>query len=131
MGLNPTEAVEIFNQKINGAYAERFAMSIGTISALVANGYNCRIVQFQEETGIPFNANGWLVIVVETMPLFHVAPWDLDASKIASLVEVLTDNSAEDVSWKETNKVGEFKALLQGTIQSGLDLVEIAKEASR
>jgi hypothetical protein len=129
--LNEEDVKEIYDAKLNGAYGERFAMSIGTVSALVNNGYNVRIVQFQEEEGVPFDATGWLVIVVETMPVFHVAPWDLDASKIANLVDIVKDNSLPEVSWKGTSKVGEFEALLRGSMESDLNLVEIAIEGSK
>lgn len=129
--ISAAEAGSIFQSKLNGAYSERFAMSVGTIAALVANGYNCRLVQFAQEEGTPFDASGWLVVIVETMPVFHVAPWDMDASLVKDQVEILIDNSHEDVSWKNTNKVGEFAALLQGSVEPGLDLVSIAQELSK
>jgi hypothetical protein len=131
VSVTPTEAVGIFEAKINGAYGERFVMSLGTISALIANGYSVRMVQFQEEVGAPFDATGWTVIVIETMPIFHIAPWDLDASELSDVVEVLQNNEAPDVSWKGTNKVGEFNALLMGSIEPGLDLVKIAQDHSK
>lgn len=116
--------------KLNGAYGERFVMSLGMISALIANGYNIRFVQFNSEPGVPFNAEGWTVIVVETMPIFHIAPWDLAMEDVSEIVELLNDNSTEDVSWKGTNKVGEFKALLDGSLQKGLNLLQIAQTHS-
>jgi hypothetical protein len=128
--VTSAEAAGIFEAKLNGAYGERFVMSLGTISALIQNGYNVRMVQFQEEAGVPFDASGWTVIIVETMPIFHIAPWDLDASELSDVVEVLQDNQAPEVSWKGTNKVGEFNALLAGAMESGLDLIKIAKENS-
>ena len=70
-------------------------------------------------------------MVIGTMPIFHVSPDDLRASDVGDLVEVLPDNTAPDVCWKQTNKVGEFAALLAGATKSGLDLVAIAQEASR
>ena len=47
------------------------------------------------------------------------------------IVEILDDNQAADVCWKQTNKVGEFAALLAGACQPGLDLVTIAQTASK
>ncbi len=127
---SPVEALEIYKKKLDGAYGERFVMSLGLIASLIANGYSVRFVQFQKEAGVPFNASGWTVIVVETMPIFHIAPEDLRLSDVQDLVEILTDNQAPDVAWKKTNKVGEFAALLAGSIEPGLDLVKIAQENS-
>lgn len=128
--ISGVRALEIYKRKLDGAYGERFILSLGTVAALVANGYAVRFVQFQAEKGIPFDASGWTVMVVETMPIFHISPDDLRAADVADLVEVLPDNNADDVCWKETNKVGEFAALLRGVCEPGLDLVAIAKKAS-
>ena len=129
--VSGAEALEIMKGKLNGAYGERFITSLGTIAALIANGYNVRLVQFGSEPGVPFDAEGWTVMIVETMPVFHISPDDLRMSDVADIVEILDDNQAPDVSWKNTNKVGEFKALLMGACQPGLNLVEIAQEASK
>lgn len=126
----PAEALSIYKAKLDGAYGERFIVSLGTVAALIANGYNVRFVQFAKEPGVPFNASGWTVMVVETMPIFHVSPDDLRLADVADTVEILEDNSAPDVAWKGTNKVGEFAALLAGATQPGLNLVEIAQKAS-
>ena len=128
--ITGAEAMGIMSKKLDGAYGERFIMSLGLVSALIRNGYSVRFVQFQAEEGVPFDANGWTVMVVETMPVFHISPEDLRAEDIADLVEILPDNEAPDVSWKGTNKVGEFTALLAGSLEPGLDLVKIAKENS-
>jgi len=129
--VSGAESLEIMKAKINGAYGERFICSLGTIAALIANGYLVRFVQFQTEPGVPFDAKGWTVMVVETMPIFHVSPDDLRLADVADIVEMLDDSKAADVSWKNTNKVGEFAALLAGACQPGLDLVAIAQEASK
>ncbi len=128
--VSGAQALETMTQKLDGAYGERFVMSLGTITALIANGYSVRFVQFRSEPGVPFNASGWTVIVVETMPIFHISPDDLRLVDVEEIVEVLDDNSTNDVCWKQTNKVGEFAALLAGATQSGFDLVEIAKSNS-
>lgn len=125
------EALSIYKDKIDGVYGERFVCSLGTVAALVANGYSVRFVQFQSEVGVPFDASEWTVMVIETMPVFHVSPDDLRLKDVADLVEILPDNQAPDVSWKNTNKVGEFAALLAGATQPGLDLVKIAQEHSK
>lgn len=125
------EALEIMKRKLDGAYGERFITSLGTIAALIANGYIVRFVQFRKEQGIPFDAEGWTVIVVETMPIFHVSPDDLRLADVADIVEMLDDNQAPDVCWKQTNKVGEFAALLAGSCQPGLDLVAMAQADSK
>jgi len=128
--VSAAEALQIMEQKLDGTYGERFIMSLGMVAALVANGYTVRFVQFHSEPGVPFDAGGWTVMVIETMPMFHVSPNDLRAADVGDLVEVLDDNSSPDVSWKGTNKVGEFAALLRGAVEPGLDLVAIAKEKS-
>lgn len=124
------QALETMSKKLDGAYGERFIMSLGTIAALIANGYTVRFVQFRAEPGVPFDASGWTVIVVETMPIFHISPDDLWLANVADVVEMLDDNSTEDVCWKQTNKVGEFAALMAGVTQPSLDLVKIAKSSS-
>lgn len=129
--VSGVEAIEIMKRKLNGAYGERFICSLGTVAALIANGYNVRFVQFQTEPGVPFDAKGWTVMVIETMPIFHISPDDLRLVDVADTVEMLDDSKAPDVSWKNTNKVGEFAALLAGACQSGLDLVAIAQGASK
>jgi len=125
------EACEILKKKLDGVYGERFVCSLGTVAALIANDYTVRFVQFRKEQGVPFDAQGWTVMVIESMPIFHVSPDDLCLADVADVVEILDDNSAPDVCWKQTNKVGEFAALLAGACQSGLDLVKIAQEASK
>lgn len=129
--MSPEAASVQVKAKLDGAYGERFLLSLPTIAGLIRNGYRVRLVQFQKEVGVPFDANGWLCVVVETMPLFHIPPWDLDAVGLVEIVEILADNTAPDVSWKQTNKIGEFTAILQGTLYEGLDLLAIAQEASR
>lgn len=129
--ISGAEALEIMERKLDGAYGERFICSLGTVAALIANGYQVRFVQFREEPGVPFKAEGWTVLVIETMPIFHISPNDLQLRDIADIVEMLDDNSASDVCWKQTNKVGEFAALLRGACEPGLDLVSIAQAASK
>jgi hypothetical protein len=70
-------------------------------------------------------------MVIETMPIFHVSLDDLRLADVADVVEMLDDNQAVDVCWKQTNKVGEFAALLRGACESGLDLITIAQAASK
>ena len=129
--ISGAKALEIMTKKIDGAYGERFICSLGTVAALIANDYNVRFVQFRSEHGVPFDDEGWVVIIVETMPIFHISPKDLRLNNLADIVEILDDNQAPDVCWKQTNKVGEFAALMAGAIKPGLDLVEIAKSKSK
>jgi len=129
--IDGPKAVEILKGKLDGAYGERFVCSLGTVAALIANGYSVRFVQFVAEEGTPFDATGWTVMVIETMPIFHVSPDDLRLADVADIVEILDDNQAPNVCWKQTDKVGEFAALLAGSVQPGLDLVAIAQETSK
>jgi len=129
--ISVKQALDIYKGKLDGGYGERFIMSLGLIASLVRNGYSVRFVQFQSEVGVPFDASGWTVMVIETMPIFHISPDDLRLADVADVVEILPDNQAPEVNWKNTNKVGEFKALLAGSLEPGLDLVKIAQEASK
>ena len=128
--ISGVETLDIMAKKLDGAYGERFICSLGSVAALITNGYSVRFVQFRSEPGVPFDAEGWTVMVIETMPVFHISPDDLRLVDVADVVEILDDNQASDVCWKQTNKVGEFGALLAGACQPGLDLVAIAREAS-
>lgn len=123
-------ALEIMQKKLNGAYTERLLGFLNGLERIVANGYKVELVQFQKEVGVPFDANGWTVVVLETMPIYHLAPWDLDASKIADLVNIYQNNQDERVSWKQTNKRGESLALNAALTMPGQDLVKIAREGS-
>jgi len=58
-------------------------------------------------------------MVIETMPILHVSPDDLRLADVADVVEMLDDNQTIDICWKQTNKVGEFAALLAGACQPG------------
>jgi len=81
------EALAICKRKIDGAYGERFLCSLGLVTALVANKYEVRFVQFAKEAGVPFDASGWTCMVIGTMPIFHVSPDDLRASDVGDRVE--------------------------------------------
>jgi len=128
--ISGEEALAIYKRKLDGAYGERFVTSLGMVAILIAHGYSVRFVQFRKEPCVPFDATGWTVIVIEGMPLFHVSPDDLRLADVVDIVEILDDNQAPDVCWKQTDKVGEFAALLAGSCQPGLDLVAIAREWS-
>lgn len=125
--ISTQEAFKIYESKLNGAYGERFAMTVAMLPGLIENGYSVSLVQFAQEKGIPFNANGWLVVIVESMPIFHISPDDLSGNDVEEMVNILCDNQHTDVCWKKTDKVGEFNALLQGSVEPGLDLVKIAQ----
>ncbi len=119
-------ALEIMNQKLSSTYSERYVGMLGMLSSLINNGYDIRLVQFADELNVPFDAHKWIVLIVETMPIFHINPADLDTEQISDLVEIHNDNTHESVCWKGTNKIGEFTSLLQGCIYPNLDLVKIA-----
>lgn len=129
--ISTQDAKNIYDEKLNWAYWERFVMSLWMVSSLMKNWYNIRFVQFQDEKWVPFDASWWTVMVIEWMPMFHISPDDLDAEWLWEYVEVLDDNNASDVCRKETNKVWEFEALLMWSMQSGLNLEEIARNWSK
>lgn len=104
---------EIFKAKLNGAYGERFLNTLGFIFALVAKGKKVAILQ-KAEKGLPFNADGWVIICIEGYPMFHVAPWDLPMAEISELVSVVNEGTPEYdwTEWKHTDKVSEYTMML-------------------
>lgn len=115
--ISPTQALAIYEAKLNGAYGERFLLTVATVSSLVEKGHKVALLQLQDEPGVPFDAKGWVVISVNGYPLFHVSPDDLPMEKVAeagivSLVEKGTP-TAEEHGWKGTNKVEEYAMILR------------------
>ena len=105
---------------------------VGQLEAIIKNGYKVALIQFQGSDGAPFDSEGWLVAVVEGLPIYHIAPWNLDLKDVESLVSLVPQDESENdlVCWKKTNKRGEFKALQVAVSKKGEDLVKIAKEFS-
>lgn len=126
------EALAIYKKKVDGAYTERFLLFVGQLEAIIKNGYKVALIQHQGSDGAPFDSNGWLVAVVETLPIYHIAPWNLDLKDVESLVSLVPQAESENdlVCYKGTNKRGEFKALQVAVSKKGEDLVKIAKEFS-
>lgn len=128
--ITPEQSQAVWERKLNGAYSERLANFMNGLGTIVDNGYKVELVQFQKEEGTPFDANGWLVVVVETMPVFHLSPDDLATADVAEVVNVYADNQDPSVCWKQTDKRGEIIALKTAIDRPGEDLVEIAQQYS-
>lgn len=130
--ISVEEALAIYKKKVDGAYTERFLLFIGQLEAIIKNGYKVALIQHQGSDGAPFDSEGWLVAVVEGLPIYHIAPWDLNLKDIKDLVTLIppTESDNDLVCWKNTNKRGEFKALQVAVSKKGEDLVKIAKEFS-
>jgi hypothetical protein len=131
--LSALEAESIFEQKLNGAYGERFVLSMALIPILIDKGYDVALIQFAKDEDTRFDASGWLVLCIETMPFFHISPDDLSLEDVESEVEVVCEGSARanELSWKQTNKVGEFTALMQAvTSTEKIDFVSVAQTHS-
>ena len=111
--LSTEDAFGIFKSKLDGAYGERFLNLCGMIAALVAKGKRVAILQKQEK-GLPFDADGWIIVCVEGYPLFHVAPHDLPMEQITGIVSVVNEGTPEWewTEWKGTDKVSEYTMLL-------------------
>lgn len=120
----------IWERKLNGAYSERMANFMNSLGSIIDNDYPVELVQFQKEEGVPFDANGWIVVVVDTMPIFHLSPDDLSMQDVGDFVNIYQDNQDPKVSWKQTNKRGEIVALKMATEKPGLNLVDIAQKYS-
>lgn len=114
--ITAQEAVEIFEAKLNGAYGERFAITIALLAGLIRQGKKVALLQINKEEGVPFNASGWLVASIEGFPMFHLAPWDLPMAEVqkAGLVTIVAEGSeeAEIHGWKGTDKTQELSSLL-------------------
>lgn len=113
----------IWKQKLDGAYGERFALSVILASALVRQGRKVALLQKSKEPGLPFDADGWCIMSIERPhgamdPLFHISPQDLPMQKVANagLLTIVQPGSAEEAihSWKgpEGGKPAEFGRLL-------------------
>lgn len=109
----PTAANDRMKEKLNGAYGERFLTTLGFIHALIAKGKKVAILQ-KAEKGLPFNADGWVILCIEGYPMFHVAPWDLPMGEISELVSLVSEGTEEYswTEWKGTDKVSEYTMLL-------------------
>ncbi len=112
--LGRSEADKVWEEKLNGAYGERFALSVAVAVAAAQKGHKVALLQIQKEERLPFNAEGWLVLSLDGFPLFHLAPWDLLMTQVEGLVTLITEGSpeAETHKWKGTDKVGELSMLL-------------------
>ena len=118
--VSPQRALDIYQEKLDGAYGERFLLMAAAIPGLVSNGHKVAFLQLQKEEGVPFDATGWIVISVNGYPLFHIAPTDLPMAEMneKGLVNLIVEGSAEakEHEWKGTNKVQEFEKLLSWAI---------------
>jgi len=118
--VSTKEAFEIYESKLNGAYGERFAITMALLAGLVRQGKKIALLQLQKEEGTPFDATGWVVLSIEGYPMFHLAPWDLPMDEVnkAGLLNVIAENSSEAMehNYKGTNKVQELSMLLDWSL---------------
>lgn len=141
--ISPEEALAIDKKKLDGAYTERFQLFLSLLVPIVKNGYNVALIQHQAHDGAPFNSDGWLVIVVEGMPIYHISPEDLDTSLIKELVTLIPQGEVNNdlICWKKTDKVGEAAAIFMAASQPKsvqvdfdkaieIDLIKIAQKFS-
>ena len=126
------EALAIYKQKVDGAYTERLLLFAGQLEAIVKNGYKVALIQHQGKDGAPFDSNGWLVAVVEGLPIYHIAPWDLNLKDVEELVTLVppTESDNKLICWKGTDKRGEAMALNAAVTGGGKNLIEIAQAFS-
>ena len=114
--ISVEEALSIDKAKLDGAYGERFALSVGLALGLAQAGAEVHLIQ-KVSDGSPFDAKGWLILAINGHPLFHISPDDLSVEECgaAGLVSLVADGSseAEQFGWKGTNKVGELSMLIE------------------
>lgn len=108
------EGLAICQAKLDGAYGERFALSVATAAAAAKGGALVHLIQKQAEKGVPFDANGWLILAVNGHPLFHISPDDMSGEDAKELVLLVGDETpaAEYFGWKGTDKVAELSMLI-------------------
>ena len=96
--ITPAEALGVMEEKLNGAYSERLLLTVAYITSAVKAGVKVAFLQKAKEPGLPFKADGWVVVSVGTYPMFHVAPSDLALGDLAEagLVNIVPEGSAED-----------------------------------
>jgi hypothetical protein len=120
--LDRPAADVVWKAKLDGAYGERFALSMILAAALVRQGKKIALLQKSKEPGLPFDAAGWCIMSVQDCtgvmhPIFHLAPWDLPMDKVAEagLLTIVEPDSEEDRihAWKGSNggKPGDFAEL--------------------
>ncbi|MFA4819257.1 MAG: hypothetical protein WC621_05460 [Patescibacteria group bacterium] len=118
--ISVQQAFEIYEGKLNGAYGERFAITMALLVGLIRQGKKVALLQLQKEEGTPFDATGWVVLSIEKHPAFHLAPWDLPMTKVneAGLLNLVLENSpeAKEHGYKGTNKVQELCMLLDWSL---------------
>jgi hypothetical protein len=121
IGIEPDEAIKVFEEKLNGAYGERFVLSIAVAIAAVKKGKEVSLLQIPEEKGTAFDPEGWLVLGIEGHPIFHIAPWDLPLQEVynSGLISVIQPGSdeAKKWEWKNTTKVDELCFILDISIE--------------
>ncbi len=109
-------AAKIYKAKLDGAYAERCAVTVGYIIGAVNAGLKVALLQKVKEPGLPFNAEGWVVVSICGYPIFHWAPWDfpMEAAQKEGLISLVEPNTRDDTvhAWKNTNKPKELTMLL-------------------
>lgn len=123
--VTPQEALEIYKQKLDGAYSERALMTIAAIAGLVEQGHRVALLQVAKEPALPFDGNGWIVVSINGYPMFHLSPSDLPLREVDSrgLISVIVEGSAdaEFHAWKGTNKVQEIAKILTWATNRALD----------
>ena len=121
--VTAAEALDICKAKLDGAYGERFMLTVAYVVSAVRSGVRVALLQLQKEPGIPFDATGWVVVSVNGYPMFHVAPEDLPLGEVekAGMINLVLEGS-EDANahgWKGTNKVEELSLLLDWLLSNG------------
>ena len=112
--VSAEEALSIDKQKLDGAYGERFALSVAVAIGLAARGVPVHLLQKQKEIGTPFDASGWLILAVDGHPVFHISPGDLSLDDVKDICLLVPEGSQADraFAYKGTNKVGELSRLI-------------------
>ena len=121
--LTPDEALGVGRAKLDGAYGERFALSVAWAIQAAKQGVPVHLLQKIAEKGVPFDATGWLILAINGHPVFHISPDDLDPAMVEEITLLVEEGSEADEAfgWKGTNKVGELCGLIDAALGQGFN----------
>lgn len=138
--IDGIENNDIYKSKLDGVYSERYyTATINDLVPLINNGYQVIMGQYRQEPNQKFDANGWLVFLVEGFPIFHLAPWDIDFNQVYDLVSMIpAPEKGKDgkpiwrpwCDWRGTDKKGEFETLGLALMGPGVDFAKEAMQRS-
>jgi hypothetical protein len=116
------EIADTFTKKLDAVYSERFLLSMNYAVAAIQRGHKVAFLQKTAEIDPVFDATGWIILSINSYPLFHISPQDLSLSILNELgwVNVIREGSAEaeEHAWKGTDKSQEYLLMMRWLISA-------------